>query len=78
MPNPPHSAPKAPGHDLKAPGAGLRLRFLAGLGLRDRDFLRRKGKGHTVGGQANGNSWRHWLPSSGCRAVLGAVTEGLG
>lgn len=39
---------------------------------------RRKGKGYTFGGQAEGNSWQAWPPSSGCRAGRGAMTEGLG
>lgn len=56
----------------------MSLRFLAGLGLQDRDFLRRKGKGRMLVGQADGNSWQHWLLSSGCRAGFGVVTEGLG
>lgn len=67
----PPLCPKAPGSGLKAPGAALRLRFLAGLGLWDRGFLRRKGKGHTLGGQADGNSWQHWLPSSRAGLCLG-------
>lgn len=54
---PPHSAPKLLAMALKSPRAGLRLGFPAGLGLQNRDFLRRKGKGHTLGGQADGNSW---------------------
>lgn len=52
----------------------MRLRFLAGLGLRDRDFLRRKGKGHALAGQADGNSWQHWLPSRGAGLCLELLT----
>lgn len=54
---PPHSAPEPLATALKSPRAGLRLSFPAVLGLQNRDFLRRKGKGHTLGGQADGNSW---------------------
>ena len=72
----PSLCPRAPGPGQKAPGAGLRLRFLAELELWDRDFLRRKGKGPMLGGQAGGGSWQHWLPSSGRRAGLGVVTAG--
>lgn len=58
----------------RSPRAHLRLRFLAGLGLGDRDFLRRKGKGHTLGEQADGNSWQHWLPSRGAGLCLELLT----
>lgn len=61
----------------EGPRAGLRLRFLAELELWDRDFLRRKGKGPTLSGQAGGGSWQHWLPSSRRPAGLGVVTAGL-
>lgn len=78
MPGPPGFAPELLATTCRPPEAGVRPRFRAGLGLQDRDFLRRKGKGYTLGGQANGNSWQRWLPSRECRAGLGVVMEGLG
>ena len=67
----PHSAPKAPGPGLKAPRGCLETEIPGRAWALDRGFLRRKGKGHTLGGQADGNSWQHWLPSSRAGLRLG-------
>lgn len=70
--------PKAPDYGPEGPWVSLGLGFLAGIGLGYRDFLKRKRKGHILGGQAVGNSWQSWPLSSGHRTRLGAVMEGVG
>lgn len=68
------SAPQPLAPSPLPPQTGLRLTFLAGLGLRDRDFLRRKGKGLISGG------WEFLATLDAvqrARAGFIAVTDGL-
>lgn len=48
---------RAPGHGPKVPQGWLETELPGSAWAPEQGLFRRKGKGHTLGGQADGNSW---------------------